>query len=304
MTVSTESSHVELTYTGVETVFPAGFTAQSATHIFVSYIGSDGSFTTLTQGVNVTVAIDGTTAAVTVNAIAGAMPTLVPGILIIDRVTPGLQATAFANLGGYTATVHQALHDAAALRDDELKYRISRAILVPTSETVTVTWPALATRQGVGGAGTVAGFDGSGNPTVYAVGNNINGLTFGAGGSVGGQNAIFGADGYHLVAGGPPGSIVIQTDATGTINVSATDAYWRLSHAATTINLPFANTRNRLPLRLKDVTGNALASPHTIVPKGTDTIEGVNANWTIGADRGSILLVPNAGGASTGWDIL
>jgi hypothetical protein len=166
MTVATEKSHAELAWTGVETAFAAGFTAQDVSHIAVTYgSGSPLAIANLVPGIHVYVLRDAATNAITVTPIAGAMPAA-PGTVIIDRVTPGLQQTTFGTLGPFSPALHQQLHDAAALRDDELKYRMSRSILAPTNEVFSATWPAQALRAN-GGLGSYAGFDGSGNPTIF-----------------------------------------------------------------------------------------------------------------------------------------
>ncbi len=167
MTVGTESSHAEFVYTGVEANFPAGFPAQDVNDIAVWHVSnaSPPVITPLLNGINVNVTIDPATELVTVTAIAGQVPA-VAGTIVIDRVTPGTQDTNFANLGGFSAATHQKLHDAEAMRDDEAKYRLGRAILVPTNETMPFTLPAKALRAN-GGAGSYAGFDGNGNPTIF-----------------------------------------------------------------------------------------------------------------------------------------
>jgi len=287
VTVATELCHTELAYTGVETTFPAGYSAQSATAVFVTYRDVNGNITTLTPGINVTVQVDPASGAVTVMAVGGGMPAA-PGTVIIDRVTPGVQATNFANLGAYSALTHQQLHDAAAMRDDENKYRVGRAILLPSNENANATWPAKSIRQGAG-AGTLAGFDANGNPVVYSVAT---------------------PPGYVLVPANALYNLQPETAIATPLAVGATDLLWLINVQAATINLPALNSRNGLPLRLVDLWGTANAGatqahPHSVVPNGADLIENVNAPWAIAADGASLLLTPNKpDNTATNWVVL
>ncbi len=282
MTVGTTLSHTELSYTGVETTFPAGYSAQEATDVTVSYLDPNNNLTVLTPGINVTVSLDPTTGDVTVQAVAGGMPTATPGTVIIDRLTPGLQQTVFADLASYAASVHQQLHDAAALRDDELLYRVNRAILLPTNEVVSVPLPPKATR-----AGMLLGFDANGQPAVYA-------STAPAGYVLMQQSALTG-----LLQLNP------KKATASPVAVGTADLLWLIAVNGATINLPAVNTRNGLPLRIVDVTGAATANPHSIVPHGTDPIDGVNAAWPLAADDGAVMLTPNANdGTATEWIVI
>jgi len=67
--------------------------------------------------------------------------------------------------------------------------------------------------------------------------------------------------------------------AGGTIQVAANDVTLLVTGApaATNFNLPASSTRNGLPLTIKDLTGGAHANNFTLVPFGTETIDGFNA---------------------------
>lgn len=119
MTVATEAcGPTALRWTGVETVFPAGFPAQTPDAIKVYYLLDGGIVTTaLSFGVHYTVTLDGAGLATVLPA---AMPAA-PGTLTMVRQTPGLQATDFQNLARFDAAIHTRLHDASAMRDNEIR---------------------------------------------------------------------------------------------------------------------------------------------------------------------------------------
>jgi hypothetical protein len=118
-------------WTGVETSFPAGYPAQSAADVFVIYIaaGSDEQVV-LTQGVHFSVSLDGG-GLVTVAPIA--LPPA-PATLFVNRSTPAVQATDFSNLAKFGPGIHTRLHDAAALRAQELRRVINRAVVARNGE--------------------------------------------------------------------------------------------------------------------------------------------------------------------------
>lgn len=121
--VATEACLATLGWTGAEASFPAGFPALDPSHIIVQYTLA-GVTSTLVAGVNYTVSVDAATGMVTVLPVGGGMPAT-GGVLSITRATPAVQATQFNNLGTFSPDTHTLLHDAAALRDAELKRRIA-----------------------------------------------------------------------------------------------------------------------------------------------------------------------------------
>lgn len=122
MTVSTELAHAELAWTGVENSFAPGFPALDVAHIVVSYRDAAAVVTTLADGVHVSLSRDPVTGIITATPIA--MPPA-PGTVIFDRLTPAHQATSFGELASFSASVHERLHDAAALRDGEIRRDIA-----------------------------------------------------------------------------------------------------------------------------------------------------------------------------------
>lgn len=124
MTVATEASVAELVWTGSETLFTPGLSAQSTANVRVAYCPDGvGEQVSLIAGVHLTLTKAGgagETGAIT--GIPVAMPAA-PGTVIFTRDTPALQPTIFEQLAAYSARVHEKLHDAAALRDAELKQR-------------------------------------------------------------------------------------------------------------------------------------------------------------------------------------
>lgn len=128
MTVATEASYAERVYTGVETSFAPGFTAQAAAHVQAGYFNSDGLPVALTPGLHFVATLDAA-GNVTVTRIAFPFASAdAPVTIFIERVTPATQGVDFDNLAAYDASVHERLADAAALRDAELRGRQARTV--------------------------------------------------------------------------------------------------------------------------------------------------------------------------------
>lgn len=125
-TVATEACFATFNWTGVEAQFPCGFPALDPTHLAVTSTSNANPpvVTQLFLGVHYTVNLDPVTGAATVLPIAPSMPAA-PSTITITRATPATQGTQFANLASYTPDVHTSLHDASAMRDAELKRRVS-----------------------------------------------------------------------------------------------------------------------------------------------------------------------------------
>lgn len=124
MTVAAETPHKELAWTGVETSFAAGFTAEAVSHVTVKFKDEDGVVTSLTDGVHVEISIDGDNL-VTVEPLS--MPDE-DGTVIIDRVTPDTVEEDFAQLGEYSPSALQTAADAAARRSAEHRYQTARRL--------------------------------------------------------------------------------------------------------------------------------------------------------------------------------
>lgn len=116
MTVATQTCRADLAWTGVETVFAAGFGAMKAEHVTLTYTPTGGAAQALTQGVHAAVAIDAATRIVTVTPLA--MPAA-PGVVRIGRVTPAVQSTDFIDGMAFDAEAHEWLHDAHVMRRQE-----------------------------------------------------------------------------------------------------------------------------------------------------------------------------------------
>ena len=157
MTVSSEAYFNILAWTGVEGSFATGIKIAAEADLKVTHVTtSDGTRTLLTLATHYTVALEG-------NGIATVTPVAFPagaGDIEFERVTPSLQPVDFANLGGYSAQVHESLHDAAAMRGAEARGAALRAVLTPLGESQLVL-AAAAVR-----AGLYLKFDGSGNPAL------------------------------------------------------------------------------------------------------------------------------------------
>jgi hypothetical protein len=124
MTLAVETSYVERAWTGVETSFAAGFTAAAVADVVVRYKTAAGVVSTLTNGVHASVTLDGSG---NVTVLPLSMPAA-PGTVILSRSTPAAVDADFANLADYDPSVHQALHDAAARRDQELAHSLAEKI--------------------------------------------------------------------------------------------------------------------------------------------------------------------------------
>ncbi|MBS7703170.1 hypothetical protein [Chelatococcus asaccharovorans] len=123
MTVSTEIAYRELPWSGVETVFALGFPADKPADVHVRFRAPDGTVTQLAAGVNFTVMLASTSKLVTVTPIALPPAT---GILVFERRTPAIVSEVLLDGQQFPASVHQALHDRAAMRDAEMRSATDR----------------------------------------------------------------------------------------------------------------------------------------------------------------------------------
>lgn len=120
MTVGTEAcGPTELSWTGVESSFAAGFVAYETSQVVVGYRNAGGAVSTLTLGVHYTVTLTGGPPGA-VAVIPAAMPAA-PGTVIIVRVTPAVQGVDFNDLASYSADVHEKIGDLGAMRDAEAR---------------------------------------------------------------------------------------------------------------------------------------------------------------------------------------
>jgi hypothetical protein len=128
MTVATEVSYAERNWSGVETSFAPGMSAQDTSHISVKYRDGNDVVTNLVVGVHVAVTKAGDVGETGAISAAPLNMPQAPGVVIFERQTPALQQTDFENLQDFDPEIHTKLHDAAALRDAELRNRQNRAI--------------------------------------------------------------------------------------------------------------------------------------------------------------------------------
>lgn len=129
MTVATEASYAELVYTGAQSVLVPGFAAQAAADVHAGYLDPNGGRPTeLIQGTHFTVTLDAS-GNVTVGRLAFPPASVLnPLTLWFERVTPAVQGVDFENLHQYSASVHQGIADAGAMRDAELRNRQARTV--------------------------------------------------------------------------------------------------------------------------------------------------------------------------------
>lgn len=125
-TVATEACTATLNWTGIEGAFVAGFPALDPSHITVTYTPAVGPPVVLTGGIQVTIACDPATGAVTVTPLA--MPAA-PGTVTIDRHTPANQQINFVNLASFSADTHTFLADQAEMGIAEVRRDLARAII-------------------------------------------------------------------------------------------------------------------------------------------------------------------------------
>ncbi|MGX9389749.1 hypothetical protein ACWX0K_11015 [Nitrobacteraceae bacterium UC4446_H13] len=125
MTVASEfCGPTDLRWTGAETSFAAGFVAETAEAVKVSYLPDATSVRVdLTLGIHFSVAGAGSGS---VTVIPLALPAA-PGNIRILRSTPATQEVAFENLRKFDNAIHTRLHDRAAMRDAELMMRLGAA---------------------------------------------------------------------------------------------------------------------------------------------------------------------------------
>lgn len=125
MTVNTELCYIELNWTGVETSYTPGFQAADTSTVYCSWRDAAGNVGVLLAGTNYSVALDGSKFI----AITPLVFPAAPKTIVIQRLTPGLVGADFSDNIVFPALVHQDLHDRAAMRDDEIKAALGRAVL-------------------------------------------------------------------------------------------------------------------------------------------------------------------------------
>lgn len=98
MVVAAENPYRELSWTGVETEFAAGFSAAETSDVVVRYRDGDDVVTTLTETTHYTVTL-AAGGAVTVNPVS--LPAA-PGTVIMERVTPDTQPVPYGDLSDFS----------------------------------------------------------------------------------------------------------------------------------------------------------------------------------------------------------
>lgn len=99
------------------------------------------------------------------------------------------------------------------------------------------------------------------------------------------------------------GALSVDTPGTYPYSITTGDTETVLlvdtSSAARTLNLPAAT--NAMTVWIKDSGQNANTNNITIVPDGTDTIDGNNSNYVVNWDNASVTLISDG---TSGWWIL
>ncbi|UZE47906.1 hypothetical protein ONR75_24020 [Rhodopseudomonas sp. P2A-2r] len=128
MTVPTEAAYAELLWTGAETAFTPGFTAERIADVDVSYLDADGLPVPLSRAVHYNLSLDSagnvTATPISLPAASGANPVT----LVFERDTEAVQGTDFTNLQRFNATVHGVLFDRSFRILAELKSRVVRSV--------------------------------------------------------------------------------------------------------------------------------------------------------------------------------
>lgn len=125
MTVASEfCGPTNLRWTGAETSFAAGFSADAAETVKVSYL-PDATSVRVDLVLGVHFSVSGVRAG-PVTVLPLALPPA-PGALTILRDTPAIQDVEFENLRKFDNATHTHLHDRAAMRDAELRMRLGAA---------------------------------------------------------------------------------------------------------------------------------------------------------------------------------
>ncbi|MCD0419473.1 hypothetical protein LOC51_19840 [Rubrivivax sp. JA1024] len=130
MTVATEACYAERQWTGAETSFAAGFSADDRDFVKVAWLDVNGLPVPLTRGVHYSVDLATGTNAVTVRPIA--LPPAsadAPIVLTIERDSLAVQGVDFVNLASFDPSVFTRLFDRLTMLAAELKGRINRATL-------------------------------------------------------------------------------------------------------------------------------------------------------------------------------
>lgn len=155
MTVSTTTSERKFTGNGVTTVFPLEFEIESAEHLVVSVIQTNGVPSPKTLNVEYTVSGVGEEAGATVTL---GDPLEVGEFLLVRRVTPRTQPVELLPNAGFNPEAVGNALDRMALIVQEAGDVNDRSLVVPVGE-VGAEIPAAASR-----AGKVFGFGDSGQP--------------------------------------------------------------------------------------------------------------------------------------------
>lgn len=128
MTVPTEAAYAELLWTGAETAFTPGFTAERTADLDVSYLDADGLPVPLTAGVHYVPSLDGAFNVTVTPLNLPAASVASPVTLVFERDTQAVQGTDFSNLQRFNATVHGVLFDRTFRILAELKSRVVRSV--------------------------------------------------------------------------------------------------------------------------------------------------------------------------------
>lgn len=163
MALSTTANKVILNGNGVTTAWPFTFPIPDATYLSVIYTDTLGVETVLS---NATYSVTGigslvggsVTYPLTGSAIAASTH------LTLLRTVPLTQPTVLSNLGAYLPEVVEGALDRLTMEIQQLTERVARAFVAPASDASAPGDMPTSTQRANGGAGSVLGFDSSGNP--------------------------------------------------------------------------------------------------------------------------------------------
>ena len=168
MTISTTSNTVVAQGNGLTTSFSFSFPVPLASELFVYLTSTTGAITLLSQSqysvTGLGTAIGG---AVTYPLVGSPLPT--GASLTIQRIVSYQQLTDLVNQSGYYPNVVENALDYLTMQTQQLAQQAALSLQVPLSAmSPNLVYPGAAAR-----AGTLAGFDASGNAAIYPISASV-----------------------------------------------------------------------------------------------------------------------------------
>lgn len=163
MSLSTTAAKVVLSGNGATTVWPYTFPIPDTASLQVYFTDSAGVQTLLSSTLYSVTGINAPGGGNVTYPLSGS-PIASGTKLTIARVVDYTQSTVFTNQGGYFPQVTESRFDRTMMAIQQLVDRSNRSLAVPISDATNPADLPSSTARANGGAGSVLGFDGSGNP--------------------------------------------------------------------------------------------------------------------------------------------